>query len=89
MGLHLTLLFLSAAFYGYRVKKRVEFHESRNNSFLSPNSLGSPGTLAGSRRKLTSKGCLPSVGHPSNPKTISAGQLGPELFTARNQAIGT
>ncbi|XP_055220391.2 inactive serine protease 54 isoform X1 [Gorilla gorilla gorilla] len=60
------------AFYGYRVKARVEFHEPKSSPFQRPNSLGCSGAWAGLRRKLTRVSCPLFSGHLTNH---SAGQL--------------
>lgn len=77
MGFYGTPTFcFSAASYGYRVKARVEFRESKNNLFLRPDAVGKPGDPGWVVQKTNQRGCLLSLGHlTSHWLKIGAGQL--------------
>lgn len=77
MGFYRTpTLCFSAASYGYRVKARVEFHESKNNLSLRPDAVGKPRDPGGVVQKTNQRGYLLSLGRlTSHWLNIRAGQL--------------
>lgn len=76
MGFYVIPTFcFSAASYGYRVKARVEFNESKNNLFLRPDAMGKPGDPGWVVQKTNQRGCLLSLHLTSHWLNIGAGQL--------------
>ena len=76
MGFYGTPTFcFSAASYGYRVKARVEFHESKNYLFLRPDAMGKPGDPGWVIQKTNQRGCLLSLHLTSHWLNIGARQL--------------